>query len=65
MFVSPDELRRSIESSNPSIGTWMQIPSAEIAEVLSATESYDWIVVDMEHGSFSRENLPSIIRAFE
>ena len=65
MFVSPNELRRSIESSNPTIGTWMQIPSAEIAEILSATESYDWIVVDMEHGSFSRENLPSIIRAIE
>ena len=65
MFVSPNELRRSIEASNPTIGTWMQIPSAEIAEILSATESYEWIVVDMEHGSFSRENLPSIIRAFE
>ena len=41
----------------------MQIPSAEIAEILSSTSSYEWIVVDMEHGSFSREQLPSIIRA--
>ena len=65
MIFSPKELRQSIESLNPSIGSWMQIPSAEIAEILAATESYDWIVIDMEHGSFSRNNLASIIRAIE
>ena len=40
----------------------MQIPSAEIAEILSSTSSYEWIVVDMEHGSFARDQLPSIVR---
>lgn len=60
---SIDQIRNSLKSSEPSIGTWMQIPSAEIAEILSASSSYEWIVVDMEHGSFSREQLPSIIRA--
>ena len=60
---SIDQIRNSLKSFEPSIGTWMQIPSAEIAEILSASSSYEWIVVDMEHGSFSREQLPSIIRA--
>lgn len=56
-------LRESIYNSIPSIGTWMQIPSPEIAEILSALKVYEWIVIDMEHGSFSRSQLPSIIRA--
>ena len=62
---SIDNIRSSIKSSKTSIGTWMQIPSPEIAEILSASNSYDWIVIDMEHGSFSRDQLPSIVRAIE
>ena len=62
---SVDQLRKKIKNSNASIGTWMQIPSSEIAEILSATNSYDWIVVDMEHGTFSRDQLPSIVRSIE
>ena len=57
------KLRSSINKSIPSIGTWMQIPSSEIAEILSASLTYEWIVVDMEHGSFSRSQLPSIVRS--
>lgn len=60
---SIQELRTSIKNNVPSLGTWMQIPSSDIAEILSATNFYDWIVIDMEHGSFSRNDLSSIIRA--
>ena len=59
------DLRKNINDGKPSIGTWMQIPSSEIAEILSATKSYDWIVIDMEHGTFSRSDIASIIRAIE
>ena len=65
MICSIKELRSSIKKNKPSIGTWMQIPSPDIAEILSAANSYDWIVIDMEHGSFSRNNLSSIVRAIE
>lgn len=65
MTFSIKELRLSIKDNKPSVGTWMQIPSAEVAEILSSTNYYDWIVIDMEHGSFSRHELPSIIRAIE
>ena len=60
---SLQQIRNSINSSTPSIGTWMQIPSPEIAEILASSLSYEWIVIDMEHGSFSRNQLNSIIRA--
>ena len=53
---SIQELRTSIKNNVPSLGTWMQIPSSDIAEILSATNFYDWIVIDMEHGSFSRND---------
>ena len=65
MTFSIKELRKSIKNNKPSIGTWMQIPSAEVAEILSSTNFYEWIVIDLEHGSFSRNELPSIIRAVE
>ena len=58
-----NQIRDSLKASKPSIGTWMQIPSSDIAEIFSASQAYEWIVIDMEHGSFSRENLSSIIRA--
>ena len=64
-MTSIEKIRFSLKNSKTSIGTWMQIPSTEIAEILSASNSYDWIVVDMEHGSFSRSQLPSIVRAIE
>ncbi len=64
-MTSIEKIRSSLKKSKVSIGTWMQIPSPEIAEILSASNSYDWIVVDMEHGSFSRNQLPNIIRAIE
>tara|TARA_Y100000589_G_scaffold174959_1_gene166097 strand:- start:572 stop:1330 length:759 start_codon:yes stop_codon:yes gene_type:complete len=60
-----DKLRTKLKNSKPSIGTWMQLPSPEVAEILSSSNSYDWIVVDMEHGTFSRDKLPSIIRSIE
>ena len=64
-MASIEKIRFSLKNSKTSIGTWMQIPSTEIAEILSASNSYDWIVVDMEHGSFSKSQLPSIVRSIE
>ena len=60
-----DKLRTKLNNSEPSVGTWMQLPSPEVAEILSSTNSYDWIAVDMEHGTFSKDQLPSIIRSME
>ena len=38
-------------TSKVSIGTWMQIPSSIVANILSR-QSFDWVVVDLEHGRF-------------
>ena len=42
----------------------MQISNACIAEIVGKN-GYDWIAVDLEHGSFSIESLPSIFRSLE
>lgn len=57
-------IRTIIEQGRPSIGTWLQLPSADVAEIM-ARAGYDWVAIDMEHGSFGPSILPNIVRAIE
>jgi 2-dehydro-3-deoxyglucarate aldolase len=47
-----------------TIGSWMQIPHGSVAEIMGAA-GYDWVAVDMEHGSVSVAQLPDLFRALE
>ena len=40
--------RRRLAAGEPSIGTWMSLPSPELAEYVSKLD-FDWLVVDAEH----------------
>ena len=42
----------------------MQIPNTSIAEIMG-NAGYDWVTVDMEHGSVSVHQLPNLFRAIE
>jgi 2-dehydro-3-deoxyglucarate aldolase len=42
----------------------MQIPSIAVAEIMGKA-GYDWVAIDLEHGSFSLENLPALCLALE
>jgi len=57
-------IRKRLHSGEASIGSWMQIPHPSIAEILGRS-SYDWVAVDMEHGTISPHQLPDIFRALE
>ncbi len=57
-----DKIRGQLQQLAPSIGSWMQIPSASVAEVMGAA-GYDWVAVDLEHGSIGTHQLPDIFRA--
>jgi len=57
-------LRKKLKQNETTIGAWMQIPSPEIAEIL-AFNNYDWITIDLEHGSIENSDLPNITRAIE
>ena len=58
-----DEMGKFLDYAS-SVGSDLNL-FQEIAEIFSATKSYDWIVIDMEHGTFSRSDIASIIRAIE
>ena len=59
-----ESVRKKLNSNKVSIGSWMQLPSSDIAEIMGAC-GYDWITIDMEHGSISNSQLPNIFRALE
>ena len=42
----------------------MQIPHPSVAEIMGQA-GYDWVAVDMEHGSISHAQLPDLFRALE
>lgn len=58
------EIRKKLEIGKATVGTWLQFPSADVAEMM-ARAGYDWVAVDMEHGSFGPDRLPDIFRAIE
>tara|TARA_R100000234_G_scaffold89068_1_gene57425 strand:- start:767 stop:1552 length:786 start_codon:yes stop_codon:yes gene_type:complete len=57
-------IRTLLSIGKVSLGGWMQIPSPEIAEIMGKVK-FDWVAVDMEHGSIGIDQLPNIFRAME
>jgi len=63
-FEKIKTFRKKLQNDQVSIGTWQQIPHASISEILGKA-GYDWVAVDMEHGSVSIDQLPDLFRAIE
>jgi 2-dehydro-3-deoxyglucarate aldolase len=57
-------IRVALNSGKTSIGSWMQLPNASVAEILGDA-GYDWVAVDMEHGAIDVSQLPDLFRALE
>ncbi|MCW7497029.1 aldolase/citrate lyase family protein [Leptospira levettii] len=57
-------IREKLRNGVVSIGTWMQIPHPSIAEILGQS-GFDWVAVDLEHGSIGNHQLPDIYRALD
>ncbi len=64
MPSTSSDIRARLRAGEPTVGTWLQIPSSDVAEII-ARMGYDWAAVDMEHGAFTRADLPDIFRALE
>lgn len=56
------DIRALLAADKPTVGTWLQLPSPDVAEIM-AHAGYDWVAVDMEHGSFGPTGLPDVFRA--
>lgn len=57
-------IRRMLANNQVSIGSWLQIPHASVAEIMGQA-GYDWVAIDLEHGSISIHQLPDLCRALE
>lgn len=51
-----NHVKRRLKAGEPSIGTWLSLPSPEAAEFVSAL-GLDWLVVDAEHNSVDPRTL--------
>lgn len=58
------EIRERLFAGGHSIGSWMQIPHASVAEIMGQA-GYDWVAVDLEHGAIAAHQLPDLFRALE
>jgi 2-dehydro-3-deoxyglucarate aldolase len=61
---SIQKIRKNLENGGFSIGSWMQLPSSSVAEIMGQA-GYDWVAVDLEHGAISVQKLPDLFRALE
>jgi 2-dehydro-3-deoxyglucarate aldolase len=57
-------IRKKLLNREYTVGSWMQINSPDIAEIMSKA-SFDWIAVDLEHGAISKSGLPNIFRSLQ
>ena len=57
-------IRSKLQNGQCSIGSWIQLESPSSAEIMGNFQ-YDWIAVDLEHGSISVSYLPNIFRSLE
>lgn len=57
-------IRTALQNGTATVGSWMQIPDSNIAEIMGRA-GYQWVAIDMEHGSVNVSQLPDIFRALE
>ncbi len=62
--MQSQDLRAKLQNGQISLGSWLQIPSADVAEIIAQC-GYDWLVIDMEHGSIDISDLPHLLRAIK
>jgi len=58
------KFRKDLKLGKVLVGGWMQLSNSNLAEIMSDS-NYNWIALDMEHGSFSIKDLPDLFRAIE
>jgi 4-hydroxy-2-oxoheptanedioate aldolase len=55
-LMRANHAKRRLQAGEPSIGTWLALPSPEAAEYVS-TLGFDWLVVDTEHNAIDIRTL--------
>ena len=63
-FAAVQKIRQYLAEGRHVVGSWMQLPCPEVAEILGS-RGFDFIGVDLEHSNITRNQLPNIFRALE
>ena len=61
---SSESLRQRLRDRELTFGSWLQLGSPEVAEIMAA-EGFHWLVADLEHGAIDRSTLVQLVRAIE
>jgi 4-hydroxy-2-oxoheptanedioate aldolase len=61
-MMRANHVRRRLAAGEPSVGTWLAIPSPEAAEYVSQL-GFDWLVVDAEHNPIDIRTLAQMFMA--
>ena len=59
-----NQMKASLATGKPVYGCSVMIPSAQMVEMLGHV-GFDWVLIDMEHGTIGLENAESMIMAAE
>lgn len=60
----PEGLKKRLKKKELTIGSWLQIGSPIVAEIM-AQAGFDWLVVDMEHSAIGIDKAQSLIQIIE
>ena len=63
-MIMKNRIREALDKRNMALGTWVQTRNPEACE-LAAEVGYDFVVIDMEHGSFGWDSSVEMIRAVQ
>jgi len=61
---SIQRIRDQLRCGGRSIGSWLQIGHSSVAEIMGDA-GYDWVAIDLEHGTVGIHQLPDLFRALE
>ena len=62
MYQKVNKVRLAHKEGRMAMGTWVQVASPEIVEVVGY-QGYDYVIIDMEHGHFGMDTATAMIRA--
>ncbi len=57
-------VKRAIASGKPTVGSWITLGHAPIAEIL-AQAGYPWLVIDLEHSAIDFEQVQQLVQVIE
>ena len=63
-MMRPNAMKAKLAAGNPALGMSIMIPSPQLVE-MAAGAGFDWVLIDCEHGTITRESAELMIMAAE